>query len=216
MDIENQKDHLKDLADIRSMMESSTKYLSLSGKSGIFVGIYALIGAVAAYYYLGIDFLTPGYYEQGLVNGSLNISFLMFFALDAFSVLFLSLITVFAFTYKKAKKNGQPMLGRNFNLLLLNLFAPLITGGIFILVLLNHQIVYLVAPTTLIFYGLGLLNAAKYTYKDIHYLGICEIILGLISCFFVGFGLLFWAFGFGLLHIFYGSLMYLKYEKTEN
>ncbi len=89
-------------------------------------------------------------------------------------------------------------------------------GGLFCIVLLFHNLVYLVAPTTLIFYGLALINASKYTLRDIRYLGFSEIALGLIASIFVGYGLIFWAIGFGILHILYGSLMYMKYERVTN
>jgi hypothetical protein len=65
----------------------------------------------------------------------------------------------------------------------------------------------------LIFYGLALLNASKYTLKEIRYLGMSEICLGLIASAWVQFGIVFWGIGFGMLHIIYGTFMYFKYEK---
>jgi hypothetical protein len=118
-------------------------------------------------------------------------------------------------TLKKAKKKGQNMWGKTSQRLLLNLTMPLVAGGIFSLILIHHGLVGLIAPVTLLFYGLALLNASKYTLHDIRYLGICEIILGLIGSYFIGYGLLIWAIGFGLLHIVYGSAMYLKYDRDD-
>ena len=97
--------------------------------------------------------------------------------------------------------------------MLVNLFIPLISGGIFCLILLYHNIFFLVAPCTLLFYGVALLNASKYTLPDIRYLGISEIALGLIGSIFVGYGLIIWSIGFGVLHLIYGTVMYLKYER---
>jgi len=68
-----------------------------------------------------------------------------------------------------------------------------------------------VAPLTLIFYGLALVNASKYTLSEIRSFGIAEIVLGLIAMAFIGYGLLFWAIGFGLLHIIYGIIMHVRY-----
>lgn len=99
--------------------------------------------------------------------------------------------------------------------MLINLFIPLTAGGIFCLILLYHQIIYLIAPATLLFYGLALLNASKYTIYEIRYLGISEIVLGLVSAILIGYGLLFWAIGFGILHIIYGVVMYLRYERDN-
>ena len=105
------------------------------------------------------------------------------------------------------------MWNQSARLLLWHLAVPLVTGGLFCIILLLHGEVYLLAPTTLVFYGLALINASKYTLNDIQYLGISEIILGLIACVYVGYGLVFWALGFGILHIAYGTVMYFKYER---
>ena len=114
---------------------------------------------------------------------------------------------------RKAKRKGLPVWDSTAKRLLLNLLIPLATGGLFCLVLLYHRQVGMIAPATLIFYGLALLNASKYTLNDIRYLGILEIIIGLIASVYIGYGLLFWAVGFGVLHIVYGIVMYSKYEK---
>ena len=110
-------------------------------------------------------------------------------------------------------QKGVPIWGTMAKLTLINLFIPLIAGGIFCLVLLYHHIISLVAPATLVFYGMALFNAGKYTLKEIRVLGILEMLLGLIACFFVGYGLIFWAVGFGILHIIYGTVMYTRYER---
>lgn len=81
------------------------------------------------------------------------------------------------------------------------------------MILIYQGHIELAAPATLVFYGLALLNASKYTLSDIRYLGLLEIVTGLMATFFIEYGLLFWAFGFGLLHIVYGIFMYYKYEK---
>jgi hypothetical protein len=77
--------------------------------------------------------------------------------------------------------------------------------------ILQHN-TQLIIPCFLIFYGLGLVNAGKFTFGEIYYLGILEIITGLISAFIPGRGLIFWIFGFGILHIIYGLAVYRKYE----
>jgi predicted lysophospholipase L1 biosynthesis ABC-type transport system permease subunit len=43
------QEYEKDLASIRNIMERSAKFISLSGLSGVLAGIYALVGAFAAY-----------------------------------------------------------------------------------------------------------------------------------------------------------------------
>ena len=98
--------------------------------------------------------------------------------------------------------------------MLFNFMIPLITGGIFSLTLLSQGFYGFVAPATLIFYGLALVNGGKHTLNDIKYLGLSEIAVGLVALYFVGYGLLFWAFGFGILHIIYGTVMYFKYDRN--
>ena len=42
--------YLDDISDIKDIMQRSSKFLSLSGLSGVLAGIYALAGAILAYY----------------------------------------------------------------------------------------------------------------------------------------------------------------------
>jgi hypothetical protein len=131
----------------------------------------------------------------------------------AVGVLAISLIAGIILTIRESKKNDQSIWDKNSMLLLVNLLIPLVAGGIFSLILIYHNLFVLVAPATLIFYGLALVNCSKYTITEVKYLGILEIILGLVSAFFVGKGLFFWAIGFGILHIVYGTLMHFKYNR---
>lgn len=212
--MDNNAQHLETLGDIRSMMERSSRFISLSGLSGVFAGVFALIGAAAAYYHFNLGFGEPAYYEYSrTAGGARNVDFYFFFFADALLVLGASLIAGVVLTTRKARKKGLPIWDKTAKRLLINMFIPLVSGGLFCLILLKHDIIGLVAPATLIFYGLALINASKYTLNDIRYLGICEITLGLMASLFIGYGLLFWAIGFGVLHIIYGTAMYLKYEK---
>lgn len=209
-----QKSSLDQLNQIHSMMEQSTRFISLSGLSGIFAGITALAGAV--YAYSVINALSP----SGLYNGILlkpdvlTFELVQHLLLTAGVILVIALTFGISFTINKANKKGQSIWGKTSQRLLVNMSIPLIAGGSFCLVLFYHGHYGLMAPATLLFYGLALLNASKYTLRDIRYLGILEILLGLISSFCIGYGLLFWAIGFGLLHIIYGVVMYYKYDRV--
>jgi hypothetical protein len=212
--MEAKDQHIQDLSQIRQMMERSSRFLSLSGFSGIIIGIFALIGAAVAFWYLDMNIsLSHEYNIEREVNGRLRPSFYAFFFADAIIVLVASLLAAFYFSRRKAHKTGSSLWDSTAKRLLINLFIPLIAGGIFSMILLYHGVIGFVAPVTLIFYGLALLNASKYTYDDIRTLGLCEIALGLIASFLLGWGLLFWAIGFGVLHIIYGIVLYTKYEK---
>lgn len=211
----NEQEHLKTLSDIKNLMERSSRFLSLSGFSGIFIGLYALAGAGAAGWYLGHADPAITDYQQLAASSDLKTlgPLLTFFMGDALLVLFLSLLTGYVFTQRLAKKQGSEIWDSTAKRLLINLMIPLVTGGVFCLILLQHQLPGLIAPCMLIFYGLALLNASKYTHNDLRYLGVIEIILGLTAAASTGYGLLFWALGFGIMHIVYGITMYFKYER---
>lgn len=202
------KEQLQALTEIRSMMERSSRFISLSGLSGVFSGIFALCGAYIAY--LKLFSLNVNYRSLEPTEFTAVIYYLMTIA----AVVLISSLTVgVLLTIRNSKKKGIKIWDSTAKRLLINLFIPLATGGLFCIILLYHGLVGLVAPATLIFYGLSLFSASKYTLNDIRYLGICEIILGLISSVYIGYGLWFWAFGFGVLHIIYGTVMYFKYER---
>jgi uncharacterized membrane protein YgdD (TMEM256/DUF423 family) len=202
--MENEK-YLKDIQDIKQMMSQSTQFISLSGLSGILAGVYALIGS-----YIVNSLLEHNKYDVVIIEG---LTFKLI-VLTAVVVLLLSLITAFIMTKQKAKKVGEKVWNAAAKRLLINFCIPLFTGGIFAILLLRHEIYGLIAPITLIFYGLACLNASKYTLKDVRYLGITEIVLGLIAVEFSGYGLYFWVLGFGISHIVYGALMYFKYDRN--
>ena len=199
---------LSELKDIRNIMERSSRFLSLSGLSGIMVGIYALIGAFFAYRIVYIQF--PSAVRQEYINDTLTAVFII-----GITVLVLSLFTIYVLTVKQAKKEQKPIWGPGSKLLLINLLIPLATGGILTTILAFRGYYSVVSPCFLIFYGLALVNAAKYTRPEILSLGLVEIVLGLLAAIFPGYGLYFWAIGFGILHIIYG-FMFLNRENKNS
>lgn len=211
----HQENHLKTLTDIRSIMERSTRFISLSGLSGVGAGLCALIGAAFAFYYIGKEPFAGRqlYYELTNENYPWGLNFYQFFLLDGALVLISALSCGIFFTTRKARQKGQKIWDKLTLRLLINLAIPLFTGAIFCYALYQYKVIGLIAPATLIFYGLGLVNASKYTLRDLKYLGLLEIGLGLIALFNLGYGLEFWTIGFGLLHIAYGFYMWWKYER---
>jgi hypothetical protein len=199
----------KDLASIRTMMERSVKFISLSGLSGVLAGIYALAGAVAAYFIVHYP-VPPWHYRIFSVNEPERLWKLL---MVAFLVLAASLATGLWLSHRKAKKYGLKLWGPATYKLILNLSIPLVSGGIFILIMLYSGHFGLAAPASLLFYGLALIQGSTNTFDEVRYLGYCEITLGLTGALFPGYGLLFWALGFGVLHIIYGTIMYKKYDK---
>lgn len=196
--------YLQDISDIKNMMNKSSQFISLSGLSGILAGVYALIGAYIAHKLIQNN-------DNYIITLESNTFKLIL--LTAFIVLFLSIGTALLLTIGKAKKEGETVWNSSSKRMLTNFLIPLVTGGVFGLLLLRNGSYGLIAPVTLIFYGLACVNASKYTLRDVRYLGITIIILGLLSTEFSGYALEFWALGFGLCHIIYGSMMHFKYDR---
>lgn len=209
--MEEYKDRLKDISEIRSLMEQSTKFISLSGLSGISAGIVALAGAIGGYAFLVGEGLYDAVRGGIFYAPSLN----QLFEAVGIGLLILGVAVASAsfFSIRLARKKGVPIWNKTAERLLINLMIPLATGGVFCILLAYYGFLGMVAPATLIFYGMALLNAGKYTLREVRYLGISEIVLGLIAAFFLGYGILFWAVGFGVLHIVYGVVMYIRYEQ---
>jgi hypothetical protein len=221
-----QNQHLEALKDIRKMMQRSSRFISLSGLSGIAAGVWALVGSYFAY-----DWITE-FHNNHLVRDvqtqsdviiadpkhvygsfpewdTLKINLILL----AGAILALSVLSALYFTWRRAGKNKVPLWDHTSRQLILNTAIPIIAGGLFILAMLQRTEWRYVAPASLVFYGLALVNGSKYTVSDIRYLGFLEIILGLINTQYIGYGIYFWAMGFGVLHIIYGFMMWWKYER---
>ncbi|GAA4274308.1 hypothetical protein U6A24_15135 [Aquimarina gracilis] len=198
------EEYLKDITEIKDMMNKSSRFFSLSGLSGIMAGIYALIGAAIAYYLVSIsgrDYL--------ILDGKI----FNYILLDLVLVALLSIVTAIILSTQKAKKNNETLWNGTSRRLLTAFLIPLITGGIYIMIKIYSNHYGLTGSLMLIFYGLALVNASKYTIGNVKYLGYIEIVLGLICAIYPGYGFWFWVLGFGVMHIIYGSLIYFKHDR---
>ena len=214
-----QQQSLETLKDIRSIMERSSRFISLSGWSGVAAGVCALVGSYFARQYLvstGSPEIDTSVTVYPPPQGASVIDWLANDKLFQLAVItFLAaFVSAFIFTYLKTKKQGIKLWDKTSTRLLINVAIPMIVGGFFIFRLVEFGMYGLIAPASLIFYGLALLNASKYTFKEIRWLGIMQIILGLINLWNIGNGLLYWSAGFGILHIVYGVVMWYKYERA--
>ena len=197
------QDYLKDLSEIKTLMNKSTRFISLSGLSGIMAGIYALLGASYAYWLVTTSI--KGYL---ILDGrTFNIVLI-----DLFLIAFFTIITAVLLTNRKAKKNGEKLLDKTALRAIKSFLIPLVTGGVYILIILNQQKYGQTGALMLLFYGLALVNASKYTLGKIKYLGYIEIILGIICAIIPGYGFWLWVIGFGVTHIVYGIIMHFKYD----
>jgi hypothetical protein len=209
--METNSKSVEDIKTIRKIMEESSRFLSLSGLSGVFAGTFALAGATVAF------FLIRNYEANHLaelfktLSGKAAVALRWKLIADALIVLFLSVVFALYFSNRKAKAEGKISWTPVSRRLLLNLLIPLTTGGLFIIILMVQNYNHLIVPGMLIFYGLALVNGGKFTFGEVFYLGILEILTGLVATLLPLLALGFWIFGFGILHIVYGIIMYRKY-----
>jgi hypothetical protein len=205
--MEEKPDFEKDLASIRDMMERSIKFISLSGLAGVMAGVYAIVAATYVYLnFYRAQLLDPNHFIDVRPDQLFHLSIVGIVTLAA------SLTTGIYFSYRKANRLKISWWSNVSKQLFINLAVPLVSGGLFILIMMHHNYYGLVAPGCLLFYGLALVNASRNLVEEFRYLGYCEIVLGIVSSFYVGYGLVFWAIGFGVLHIVYGLMMYRKYD----
>lgn len=202
----------EDLQTIRDIMERSSKFLSLSGLAGVFAGICALVGVAIAWLFI----LDSGSLQLAEIlksqDGASNQGIMLYLTVDALMMLVVAFLGAILFSLRKAKKAGQRLWTNSTRRLLFHFLIPLASGGLFILILLLQHSLVLVPSVMLIFYGLSLVNAGKFTFGEIHYLGLTQVALGILAGLFVSYGLLFWSLGFGLMNIVYGAVMYLRHE----
>lgn len=210
--------YIDQLKDIRNIMDRSSRFLSLSGLSGVLAGIYAILGAAA------VRYIIQQKAEYGYETGGSNIRSpyitleskeFYYIILVACLVVFFSVVTAIVLSARNARKRGEKLWNSSSRRMLINFCIPLFTGGIFGILLLRDEHYGIISPVTLIFYGLALVNASKYTFETLRSLGVAFIALGLINTALPGYGLYFWTAGFGLLHILYGSIMYFKFDRKN-
>lgn len=205
-------EHLETISEIKQLMERSTRFISLSGISGIAAGLTAIAGAVILSIYFKISLFEQ--YVNIMNSRSINSSGIIMLIASALIIFITSLAFLLFFSSRKAKERNIPFWDNMAKRVFINLFLFLISGGLFCLILLYYGIYFLIVPSMLIFYGLALINVSKFTFNEIAQLGIIEIIVGFISSLLPVYPLLMWTIGFGFLHLVYGVFVYFKYEKA--
>lgn len=207
------KEQLDAIKDMRNLMERSSRFLSLSGLSGVAIGIIALIGAAALYIQFDLPLLNSGFeYKLASIQATLDDKNFLFLIADALIVLLVAVIAGILMSINQSKKLQLPSWDLTAKRLLINLFIPLAAGGVLCLIMMTKGELGYLIPVTLIFYGLSLVNASKYSFDEIRTLGVLQTVLGLIAAWLPDYALLLWATGFGILHIGYGLLIHTKHQ----
>jgi hypothetical protein len=209
----NQPDqHLEDIKVIKKIMEESSRFLSLSGLSGIVAGLLAIAGAVVANLIIAGTPAAEEWYSVPLAADPAGYRSVILLFADMAAVLVLSLAAAAIFSSRKARKSGQNAWTSVTRRMLASLLLPLITGGLFILITLSRVPGNVTVASTLIFYGLAVISAGKFTFGEIHWLGVLEVLTGLVCLLLPQWSVFIWAFGFGVIHIGYGLFMHLRYK----
>ena len=202
---------LQQLQHIKKMMERSTKFSSLSGFSGMAAGICALAGI-----WFVVREIAEWKYSHTGNSGASRDELAAQLLLTAVATFLAAAISSFLFIYRRCKKLGIPVFGMSARRVIINMAIPLLAGSLFIFRLATSGAYELIPPACLIFYGLSLINASKYTLNEVRYLGFTELLIGIINLWILGYGLIFWGIGFGLIHIVYGVIIWWKYERNTS
>lgn len=209
--------YLNQIDDIRNMMERSSRFISLSGLSGVLAGVFGLIGSILVSIHVsGFEISPLDFSQQGFAGIAEQLYAHHYIIMIAVLTLLFSVFTSIVFTMSKAKRNQYQIWDRVAKKMVLSLATPVFFGGLFILALLGVNLPHFMPGVSLLFYGMGLLMASRYTWGEIYYLGLVEMILGIGACFFFEFGLIFWGLGFGIMHIIYGIWLYIKYDRKPH
>lgn len=201
--------HLDDLAQIRSIMERSKKYLSLSPWAAVMAGFYALTGASITFVLIP-DLFNHFTNERVLTSGKLWVLFCL-----AMGMLILATWSALALNSRQARKNGGQLWTKAARRLALNFVLPMLAGGLFITALWLHSYYTLIPAAMLLFYGLSLINAGNFTFSNVRILGVLQTALGLGAAFWPNTGLWWWTMGFGWLHLCYGWWLYHQLKSVQ-
>lgn len=188
------------LRDIKEMMEKSSRFTAISGWSIAVIGVLAMVCyfCVSSIYMKSIN--TPQAIRTAII-----------FAICLLVVSF-SIVTLCSI--RKAKRINRPFkLDKTIGQLLFNFSLPMLVGGLFSIAMIIQGHYGLTSSIMLLFYGLALVNCHHYTAPVLRFLGYGELLLGIIDCFLVDYGFLFWLLGFGILHILFGIFFIIKYER---
>jgi hypothetical protein len=191
-----------------------SRYRALSGLSWLFSGLVVLAAVAFAWVYL--DYSYEGRFDHDQLFGNLEAippEYVQVLGTAAVVFLVLAAATMAFFNRRKARRLGLPVWNDAAWKMALAFVVPVVTGAAWgIILVFKYGLFGLVAPLTLLFYGLGLTQASTHTLPALRYLGLAEIGLGLVSCFLTRETLIFWGLGFGVFHVLFGGLMVLQGE----
>ena len=202
--------------DIREMMSKSSRFQAISGWSIVVIGLYAAVASAMAAAVIGVGDWLPcceNLQRFAVLNTPSRIRIAALIAIGLFA---LSLLTVFVAAIIKSKRNNLRFaFDKRMCQMLVDFFIPLIAGGLLSMALVQQGHYGLTSSIMLLFYGLALVNCSHYTYPALRWLGYSELLIGIIDCFTMSHALLFWFLGFSVMHILFGVIYVIMFERKN-
>jgi len=207
--MEKHEEQLAAIQEMRKMMDQATRFKSISGISGMLAGILAIVCVAIVSYLSNTNPVQAGALETILDSANDGM------VLIAFGILFMLAVGIgIMLALRNARARGMSAWENAAKRLMFHLAIPVVVGGVFSILLYRIGYPLLVAPVTLLFYGMGLLQGSKFTLDAVRTVGLIQLALGLLATAFLTYGLLIWTLGFGLVHILFGFIIYVKYERA--
>ena len=180
-------------------MQQYTSYFSLSGFSGILLGIYGLLMVYV------LHILTSTYGDGFDGSSQLPIALLeIVITIFGIVMILISLFTLWIRARRENKKQNSKLWNPFSKKTRLQTLVPLIFFIAVLIIVANKGYYSLITPLLLFLYGILLLNVSRVSLKRLRLLAIAEMILGIIAYFIYDNELLFLAIGLGAFHLLYG------------
>ena len=201
------KNPSQELSEIKSMMERSKRFLSLSGIAGIPVGLTALAGIAA------INFTIHQSWNVWLLPETLNLSTIQLIWLGVITALMFGIAAIITWILSHKKVPTQKLASPPSKKFLEALAIPIAFGTVACLLFAKNELYAYIPGLSLLMYGLGMIQAAQHSFQELKRLGLALAVLGLVAFLAPTYSLILWAMGFGGLHILYGIWMHQKYDR---
>jgi hypothetical protein len=171
---------------IRSTMERSGSFTAVPGVGGMLMGATALFAAFAAH------------------MAKSPRAWLAIWAFEAVLAFTIGL----AFSYRKAMRDGNPLLSRAFRRFVLAMAPSGVVGALLTITLFRAGLQGLLPAIWLLLYGLGVSSAGAFSVRVVPLMGVGFLALGGVAAFASpNWGDAIMAAGFGGLHLIFGWMI---------
>jgi hypothetical protein len=186
---------------IRQTMERSTKYSTLSGLSGVLIGLAAIAGVLATNWLTGDAPPGASVYRHPSA-----------LALVWVSVLVMAVAIDFACNKRRAARVGKHVVSPLGAHIVLAALPAFLAGGVLTLFFYQHALLYYVWGVWMLSYGLAISAVGLFSVKPVLALGAAFVLAGAVTLLLpLPYHLYMMALTFGGFHIGYGVVMARKH-----